>query len=72
MVSASPNGNTNLSSLTILIDNIDVTEEEVYKTLASLDAMKSTGPDDIGPRILKYCAIVLCGSVHHLYTLCLT
>ena len=35
-----PNGNTNLSSLTILIDDIDITKEEDYETLASLGAMK--------------------------------
>ena len=49
---AALNGNTNLSSLTILIGDIDITEEEVNETLASLDATKSTGPDGIGPRIL--------------------
>ena len=55
-----------------MIDVIDITEDEVYKTLASLDATKSTGPDSRGPRILKCCALALYGPLHYLYTLCLT
>ena len=54
-----------------MIISIDITEEEVYETLASLDATKLTGPHGIGPRILKCCAVALCGPLHHLYTLCL-
>ena len=61
----------NLSNPTILIGNIGITEE-VYETLAPLDTMKSTGPDGIGLKILKCCAVTLYGPVHHLYTPCLT
>ena len=56
----------------LLIDDIDITEEEVYKIIAILVATKSTGPDGIGPRILKCSIVVLYGSMYHLYTLCLT
>ena len=38
---ALPNGNTKHSSPTILIDDTDITEKEVYETFASLDATKS-------------------------------
>lgn len=44
----------------------------MFKVLSTLDTSKSTGPDGIGPRILKCCALALFEPLHYLYTLCLS
>ena len=38
------------------MDDIQVTTPGVFKLLNNLDAKKSSGPDDISPRVLKECA----------------
>ena len=38
------------------MDDIQVTTPGVSKLLNNLDAKKSSGPDDISPRVLKECA----------------
>ena len=54
------------------IDEIHFSEQEVYSVLSSLDPSKATGPDGIGPRVLKFCALALCNPLHHLFSLCFT
>ena len=47
--------------------SIDISEEEVFEVLNSLDPDKSSDNDTIGPRVLKKYAYSLCGSLHHLF-----
>ncbi len=54
------------------IPDLDLLDEEVYNILSSLDITNSTGPDGIGPKILKYCALALYLPLHHLFCLCLS
>ena len=54
------------------ISNIDISEDEVYKVLVSLNPDKAMGADGIGPRVLKYCALALHKPFHRLFTLCLS
>ena len=42
-----------------------------YQALISLQPNKASGPDNIGPRILKNCAAPLTTPVHHLFMLSL-
>ena len=44
---------------------------DVYEALISLDIEKSTGIDNIGPRVLHSCAESLCEPLHHLFSLSL-
>ena len=46
---------------------ITISEEDVYLTLCSLGSSKTTGPDGIGPNILKSFALALCLPLHHLF-----
>ena len=48
-----------MSSTVSSIDSIDITEDEVYYALLSLDPAKATGIDGISPAVLKNCAHVL-------------
>ena len=52
--------------------SIDISEEEVYCVLTSLDPSKATGGDGIPPLILKYCADSLSKPLLHLFSLCLS
>ena len=50
------------------IDNIEISEEEVFEAITSLNSNKAVG---INPNILKYCASVLVQPIHHLFLLTL-
>ena len=56
---------------TITCSDIDITEEEVFHALISLDPSKSAGYDQISPKLLKHCAPALYSVLHHLFRLCL-
>ena len=56
-----------MNYLTLLIDNIIVSETEVLQALINMDPSKASGLDDIGPRILVSCASALCKPLHHLF-----
>ena len=47
-------------------------ESDVYFALNSLDPSKVMGIDDIGPKILKHCALALYQPVYHLFSMCLS
>ncbi len=49
-------------------DNIEISEEDVFKALFCLDPTKAMGPDEIGPRLLKFCSTALCEPLHYLFT----
>ena len=53
-----------------VLNNILVSEVEVYDTLVSLNPNKAMGVDCIGPKVLKTCAIALYLPIHHLFSLC--
>jgi Reverse transcriptase (RNA-dependent DNA polymerase) len=42
-----------------VLDKIDLTEMEVRQLLKSIDASKSSGPDNIHPRVIKECSDAL-------------
>ncbi|CAC5417767.1 unnamed protein product [Mytilus coruscus] len=46
----------NLDDVIHTLDNIIITQEEVYDQLLLLGVSKATGPDSISPRFLKYAA----------------
>ena len=48
--------------------SINISEEDVFEALNSLDPDKSSGIDTIGPRVLKKCAYSLCRPLHHLFS----
>ena len=48
------------------------TEAEVCNALISLDPNKATGIDEIGPKILKYCALSLFHPLCYLFNLSLS
>ncbi len=49
---------------------IVVTEDEVLQAISSLNPLKVKGCDDeIGPKLLKHCAMALYKPLHHLYSL---
>ena len=62
LVTSSPNS----------LSAISISEEEVFDTLFALDTTKSTGPDGIGPGILKNCAPALYIPLHRLFVLSLS
>ena len=51
------------------ICEIFITEDEVFQALTSLDPSKAAGPDGIGPKLLKHCALALYQPLHHLFCL---
>ena len=57
---------------TSALNNIFITESEVYNALISLDPNKSKGPDGIGPKILKHCALAVYQPIHHLFCVSLS
>ena len=56
---------------TITCSDIDITVEEVFHALISLDPSKSAGYDQISPKLSKHCAPGLYSVIHHLFRLCL-
>ena len=53
------------------LNNINVTDLDVYSLLASLDTTKAQGIDGIGPNVLQSCATSLYVVIHHLFTISL-
>ena len=53
------------------IENINISEDEVFEALTGLDPNKAMGIDNINPKILKYCASALVQPIHHLFSLTL-
>ena len=47
--------------------SIDISEEEVFEALNSLDPAKSSGIGTISPRVLKKCAYSVSRPLHHLF-----
>ena len=39
--------------------DLNVRNEEVFQVLSSLDPSKALGKDDIGPKVIKYCAVAV-------------
>ena len=61
-----------LPSVSDSLSDITVTIEDVYQALTSLQPNKASGPDSIGPRILKNCAASLATPLCHLFLLSLS
>ena len=55
-----------IPTLTITCSDIDITVEEVFHALISLDPSKSAGYDQISPKLSKHCAPAV---LHHLFHL---
>ena len=51
---------------------IHIEEKDVYSALSCLDSNKAMGIDNIGPMLLKTCAIALTTPLYHLFVLTLT
>ena len=60
-----------LCSGTSVLNNIALSDTEVYTALSSLDPFKASGTDCIGPRILKTCSLALYPVVDHLFKMSL-
>ena len=63
--------NNELPSASDLLSDITVSSDEVHQALISLQPNKASGPDNIGPRILKNCAASLTLPLRHLFLLSL-
>ena len=61
-----------LLSPEVTLSDIVISESDVYSALNSLDPSKAMGIDDIGPKILKHCALALYQPVYHLFSMCLS
>ena len=55
------------SSPADVLCSIEISVQDVYDTLISLDPSKAMGVDRIGPIVLKNCAGSLCYPIHHLF-----
>ena len=66
-----PPDSNSLPTPPITLDNISITEDDVYIALANLDESKATGPDGIPARVLKYCSCVLASPIRHLFSQCI-
>ena len=53
------------------IHTIYIEEFEVFTALSNLDSNKATGPDNIGPKILKQCVTSITQPIHYLQYLIL-
>ena len=58
-----------LPSVDSLISDVSVSDSDVYSELTKLDTSKAMGIDNIGPKILKFCAPALYLPIHHLFSL---
>ena len=54
------------------LNNICISELDVFCVLRSLDVTKAKGYDGISPKLLKYCALALYQPLHHLFSLSLS
>ena len=55
-------------SISSSLSSINISEEEVYYALTSLDPHKAFGVDGISPALLKHCASVLTRPLHYLFS----
>ena len=55
-----------------MISDVSVSGSYVYSELTKLDTSKAMGIDNIGPKILKFCAPALYLPIHHLFSLSLS
>ena len=53
---------------THVLQDIEISHDEVFTILSSLDVTKSADLDDINPKILNFCAQSLLQPVCHLFT----
>ena len=51
--------------------HLEISNQEVFEALSSLDPTKAMGIDGISSRFLKNCAIALYEPLHHLFTISL-
>lgn len=58
---------SSLSQPALSLDAIDITVQDVYSALISLDPSKATGIDGIPVRLLKFCTTPLCTPINHLF-----
>ena len=49
------------------ISDLQISQLDVLEALNSLDVTKSTGPDGIGPKLLKQCTLALYIPIYHLF-----
>ena len=66
---------TDLSTLPIpssCICALTFSDTEVFDALSSLDSTKSSGCDDIGPKLIKHCASALFVPLYHLFSISLS
>ena len=56
-----------LSDTNPKLSYLSITEENVFRSFASLNPSKADGCDGIGPRLLKHCALALCQPLHQLF-----
>ena len=72
------NGNVDTLTLDTLcfpdssLCSINISLEDTFTTLTSLDPSKAMGGDGIPPIILKHAAVALLEPIHHLFILCLS
>ncbi len=59
------------SSSSPSLNFIEITKQEVFSALSSLNPSKASGMDSIGPKILKTCSLGLHEVLHHLFSLSL-
>ena len=60
-----------LLSVDSLISDVSVSDSDVYFEFTKLDTSKAMGIDNIGPKILKFCAPALYLPIYHLFSLSL-
>ena len=68
----SPFSLPNMSSLPLPSSCICTLKFSDSEALSSLDPTKSSGCDNIGPKLLKHCALALYTPLHHLFSLSLS
>ena len=61
-----------LPSVDSLISDVSFSDSDVYSELTKLDTSKAMGIDNIGQKILKFCAPTLYQPIHHLFSLSLS
>ena len=61
-----------IPSVVSLISDIFIPESDVFSELSLLDTSKTMGIDNMGPKILKFCAPALYLPIHHLFPLSLS
>ena len=54
----------------LTLNNIKITEVDVYEAFCSLDPFKASGSDGIGPNIIKLSLTSICGLLLYLFTQC--